>query len=1057
MEGLVGPRLLRGTGEVPTSSVAGRGGVVALYFSAHWCGPCQNYTPELAKVYKRAKAKGKALEIIFVSSDRDEASFRQYYGTMPWLALPFEDRLRKEALSTTFQVRGIPSLVLLSDACRVIEANARSSAMLPSFFSTLPRAADLMDYGPLPTEPLTLVVRHRGQEYEIECEPEEGWEQLRMQIYSLTEVPEEQQRLFGLGVVRGPLDDAVPLPRALARGIHAQRGSGLRLADVAEEARSASSAFGGDALGSGHHRGRLDSPCAWVPAADDAARWYQLDLGEARQVAGVVVAPRADAGQWVEAFRVTCAESDAGPWAPVDGGREFDGCEAFPQQPRRALFAAPVRARLVRIEPTRFHKHAALRADVLLQEAPGPELPPAVVVLGNASAEDPFELKRQAGAGGSADKMVEEQHLAMLQAKMSSLPPRLVQETKDVEGARRYEDRTLQRQALDDVPLCALDLLVQEAAAKGGAEGYEVALMRRVLQWFKHGFFEWTNTPPCDHCGSSRTRSVGRAEPTPVERQFGAGIVEVAHCEACGMQVRFPRYNDPSKLLESRQGRCGEWANCFTLVCRALGYEARLVHDWTDHVWTELYCDSLQRWVHADSCEAAFDTPLVYEQGWGKKLTYCLAYARDHAVDVTRRYSRKYPEVLTRRTQFSEQDLKRAMAALNGFAMDRAILELREDLQGPRREALERREAREAEELLGCERSSQAAKAEEQVGRTSGDAQWREQRGELGATEEARREALRLSESGLLCASAAATASSGVVDTKEALKAKFQELRDAGKPAKEAAAVALEAIWRTPSGPTRVERAAGIHDHSSEQEWRPLRTVGPLEDCLHSLLATIYWRDQGWGNAKGCVRAVLRREGTPCVAEADLFGISPHETERSRRYLDAIDGHKPGKGDTIAFEYMVGGGGGHQLHIDSFEVAYSTGRPMAELPACSREEVLAKLMDAYEERVAGGMTPDDAVAALLSDTSAKAAAVRAAATSSTDTPAMGKAAPASPPPTSPSSARATMAAPTPAASKAETQAYLKAKFAEYVQAGMAPAEAAAKMLEGAKRLESRSG
>ena len=48
-----------------------------------------------------------------MSSDRDEAAFKLYFGEMPWLALPFADRERKEALSKFFDVQGIPSLVVL--------------------------------------------------------------------------------------------------------------------------------------------------------------------------------------------------------------------------------------------------------------------------------------------------------------------------------------------------------------------------------------------------------------------------------------------------------------------------------------------------------------------------------------------------------------------------------------------------------------------------------------------------------------------------------------------------------------------------------------------------------------------------------------------------------------------------------------------------------------------------------------------------------------------------------------------------------------------------------
>lgn len=59
-------------------------------------------------------------------------------------------------------------------------------------------------------------------------------------------------------------------------------------------------------------------------------------------------------------------------------------------------------------------------------------------------------------------------------------------------------------------------------------------------------------------------------------------------CKICASETEFSRYTNPESLLYTRRGRCGEWANCFTLICRAVGFDARLVYDKTDHVWTEV-------------------------------------------------------------------------------------------------------------------------------------------------------------------------------------------------------------------------------------------------------------------------------------------------------------------------------------------------------------------------------------------------------------------------------------------------------------------------------------
>ena len=64
---------------------------IGVYFSAHWCPPCRAFTPKLAELYQEAQKEALPFRIAFVSSDRDEASFKEYHSTMPWPAIPLKD------------------------------------------------------------------------------------------------------------------------------------------------------------------------------------------------------------------------------------------------------------------------------------------------------------------------------------------------------------------------------------------------------------------------------------------------------------------------------------------------------------------------------------------------------------------------------------------------------------------------------------------------------------------------------------------------------------------------------------------------------------------------------------------------------------------------------------------------------------------------------------------------------------------------------------------------------------------------------------------------------
>ena len=96
--------------------------LLALYFSAHWCGPCRHFTPRLKQFY--ANTSREDLEIVFISLDRDMEQFRQYFATMPWLAMDFEGD--REEMAEALGVQGIPALVVFHPSTgKIVSPDAR--------------------------------------------------------------------------------------------------------------------------------------------------------------------------------------------------------------------------------------------------------------------------------------------------------------------------------------------------------------------------------------------------------------------------------------------------------------------------------------------------------------------------------------------------------------------------------------------------------------------------------------------------------------------------------------------------------------------------------------------------------------------------------------------------------------------------------------------------------------------------------------------------------------------------------------------------------------------
>lgn len=96
--------------------------IIACYFSAHWCPPCRRFTPLLCDVFENWKENNEKIQIVFISSDKNEKEFRTYFNNYhgDWLSLKFGTQ---QKASSHFRVQGIPSLIFLDIYGNVLHEN----------------------------------------------------------------------------------------------------------------------------------------------------------------------------------------------------------------------------------------------------------------------------------------------------------------------------------------------------------------------------------------------------------------------------------------------------------------------------------------------------------------------------------------------------------------------------------------------------------------------------------------------------------------------------------------------------------------------------------------------------------------------------------------------------------------------------------------------------------------------------------------------------------------------------------------------------------------------
>lgn len=99
-----------------------QGKIVGIFFSISSFSSCSEFAKSLTEMYLKLKENGENFEVILVSLDDEESSYEQGFADMPWLAIPFKDKIC-DKLVRYFELDSIPTLVIIGPDGKTLNTN----------------------------------------------------------------------------------------------------------------------------------------------------------------------------------------------------------------------------------------------------------------------------------------------------------------------------------------------------------------------------------------------------------------------------------------------------------------------------------------------------------------------------------------------------------------------------------------------------------------------------------------------------------------------------------------------------------------------------------------------------------------------------------------------------------------------------------------------------------------------------------------------------------------------------------------------------------------------